>query len=649
NIFRHRNEGYSRMEAASKGTNEVAVPVIASTLTTLVAFGPMLFWPDIIGEFMKFLPITLIITLSASLFVGLVINPTFCAVFMVVRGEGKKRPPGDRLFLRFRGLYRGQLAWALRHPWVSLGGVLLALAVTGIATIFFGTGVEFFPDADPNYAYIDVTAPLGTRIEVSDEIVRRIESEIPAFPDIKHFVANVGSATDIFFGGGGGGTPHQSRVTVEFVDRSEREQSSRVTIERFRERFGRIPGARIDVRYPEHGPPTGAPVDVEILGEDFEVLGRLAKQVKEKIKDIPGLVDLNDDYDEGRPEVRVQIDREKAALYGLSTGQIASTIRTAVQGTEASKYRVGEDEYDITVRFREKDRDALENLDQITVVYDGAHIPEANFTSFELSAGLGSIVRKNQDRVVSVTGNAEGRLSNDVLLDVTKRLEDFSLPPGYSFRFSGETEDQDEAAAFLSRAFGIALLLVLFVLIAQFSSVTIPFVILSSVVLSIIGVLWGLILTRMPFGIIMTGVGVISLAGVVVNNAIVLIDYIGKLRARGLEKTEAILLAGATRLRPVVLTAITTILGLIPLTTGLTFDVQQMRFEYGGESSEWWGPMGVAVIFGLAVATFLTLVIVPVIYSLATRFSEAIGGRVGRALEEKHPVSRPVSDGGGEA
>lgn len=640
NIFRHRNEGYSRQEAASRGTNEVAVPVTASTLTTLVAFGPMLFWPDIVGEFMKYLPITLIITLSASLFVALVINPTFCAVFISVRGEGKKRPPGDRLFLRFRGFYRGQLAWALRRPWIALGGVFLALLVTVFAFVLFGTGVEFFPDSDPNYAYIDVTAPLGTRLEVSDAIVRRIESEIPDFPDIKHYVANVGSATDIFFGGGGGGTPHQSRVTVEFVDHSNRKQSSRLTIEQFRDHFGRIPGARVDVRYPEPGPPTGAPVDVEILGEDFEVLGRLAKQVKETIKDVPGLVDLNDDFDEGRPEVRVRIDREKAGLYSLSTGQIASTIRTAIQGTEASKFRVGENEYDITVRFREEDREAFENLDRITVVYEGSHIPVSNFASFELAAGLGSIVRKNQDRVVSVTANAEGRLSNDVLADVIKRLDGFSLPPGYRFRFSGETEDQEEAAAFLSRAFGVAVLLVFFVLVAQFSSVTLPFVILSSVVLSIIGVLWGLILTRMPFGIIMTGVGVISLAGVVVNNAIVLIDYTGKLRARGLEKTEAILDAGATRLRPVVLTAVTTVLGLIPLTTGLTFDVQAMRFRYGGESSDWWGPMGVAVIFGLGVATFLTLVIVPVIYSLATRFSEGIGARVERALDDETPVAR---------
>lgn len=645
NIYRHRTEGYSRGEASSKATNEVAIPVIASTITTLCAFGPMIFWPDIIGEFMKYLPITLIITLTSSLFVALVINPTFCAVF-INAGEEGKRSRVDRLFVRFRSYYKGQLEWALRHRGPALAGIFVVLVVTFVAYGFLGKGVEFFPDTDPNYAYIDVVAPLGTRLEVSDELVRGIEKEIPRFPDIKHYVANPGSASDIFWGGGGG-TPHHSRITVEFLDREERTQSSKLTVEQFRERFTRTPGARVDVTVPEGGPPTGAPVDVEILGPEFEVLGRLAGQVKQTIKDIPGLVDLQDDFDEGRPEIRVQIDREKAALYGLSTGLIASTIQTAIMGTEASKYRVGEDEYDITVRFREKDRKALEDLDRITIFYEGAHIPLANVAKFEMRGGLGTIIRKNQDRVVSVTANTEGRLSNDVLIDVIARLDEFPLPPGYSIRFSGETEEQDEASAFLSKAFGIAVLLIFLVLISQFDSIVLPFVIITAVILSLIGVLWGLVLLRMPFGIIMTGVGVISLAGVVVNNAIVLIDYIQKLRRRGLEKSEAIVHAGAVRLRPVLLTAVTTILGLIPLSTGMTFDVRDMSFTIGGESSDWWGPMGVAVIFGLAVATFLTLVIVPVLYSVLTGWSEKLGARVARAIDAGDPAPEGVAGGSG--
>ncbi len=630
NIFRHRIEGYGRVEAASIATNEVAMPVIASTVTTLCAFGPMLFWPDIVGEFMKYLPITLIITLTCSLFVALVINPTFCSVLMR-RPKGGNQTRADAYLKRIITGYRRQLDKALSHRGLTLGGIFLFLVlIMGLYGVL-GKGVEFFPDIEPTYAYIDVTAPLGTRLEVSDAIVRRIEEQVPTFPDIKHYVSNVGSASDIFWGGGGG-TPNRSRITVEFVEREERKQSTFDTIEQFREAFGRIPGARVDILKPDNGPPTGAPVDVELLGEDFDVLGKLARRVEEKIKNIPGIVDLKNDFDEGRPEIRVHIDREKAALYGLSTATIASTVQTAIMGTEASKYRVGEDEYDITVRLDKGDRDRYENLDQLTVFYEGSHIPISNFATFELAGGLGSIIRKNQDRVVSVTANAEGRLSGDVLADVIAELKDFELPSGYSIRFSGETEDQDEAATFLENAFGIALLLILIVLITQFNSIVLPVAILASVLLSLIGVFIGLMVVRIPFGIIMTGVGVISLAGVVVNNAIVLIDYIGKLRARGLEKKEAIIEAGATRFRPVILTAITTILGLIPLSTGFSFDFKSFRFIVGGESSEWWSSMGVAVIFGLAVATFLTLIIVPVLYSVLTAFSDRVAAGASRLL-----------------
>ncbi|NNE10022.1 MAG: efflux RND transporter permease subunit [Gemmatimonadetes bacterium] len=646
NIYRHRVEGYTRLEAASKATNEVALPVIASTVTTLCAFGPLLFWPDVVGEFMKYIPITLIITLTSSLFVALVINPTFCAVLIQRPKKGEKRFT-DPFMARSLSSYRKVLDWALGHRALTLGGVFLLLIATMMLYGVLGKGVEYFPDVEPNYAYIDVTAPLGTRLEVSDEIVRQIEKEIPRFPDIKHYVANVGSATDVFYGSSQGNS-NQSRVTVEFVDRADRTQSSFHTIEQFREAFTKIPGARIDVEKPEQGPPGGAPVDVEILGEDFEVLGRLSKEIERKIKDVPGLVDLRSDFDEGKPEIRVRIDREKAALYGLSTASIASTIQTAIMGTEASKYRVGEDEYDITVRFRESDRDHFESLDELTVFYEGSHIPIANFCKFELSGGLGTIVRKNQDRVVSLTGDAaEGYLPNDILAEIGTLLEDYPLPTGYSVRFSGETEDQDEAAAFLGGAFRTALLLILLVLISQFNSVMLPLAILTSVVLSLIGVFVGLMVTQLPFGIIMTGVGVISLAGVVVNNAIVLIDYIQKLRQRGYPKLEAIVEAGQTRFRPVVLTAITTILGLIPLTTGFSFDFKTFRPITGSESSEWWGSMGVAVIFGLAVATFLTLVVVPVLYSTLTGISEWLTGLVRRDPDE--PEEELILAGGDEA
>ena len=243
-----------------------------------------------------------------------------------------------------------------------------------------------------------------------------------------------------------------------------------------------------------------------------------------------------------------------------------------------------------------------------------------------MTGGVGSIKRKDQERVLTIAGDVEGRLANDVLGDVQTALADLSLPEGYGLRYTGENVEQDEATDFLSKAFGIALILITLVLVTQFNSVTMPIIIMMSVVLSLIGVLFGLIVTATPFGIIMTGIGVISLAGVVVNNAIVLIDYIRKLRNRGLRKREAIVQGGVTRLRPVLLTAITTILGLIPLTTGLSFNFWTLTLEIGGESSQWWGPMGVAVIFGLAIATVLTLIVVPVMYDFISGWAERGGG-----------------------
>jgi multidrug efflux pump subunit AcrB len=298
-------------------------------------------------------------------------------------------------------------------------------------------------------------------------------------------------------------------------------------------------------------------------------------------------------------------------------------VRTAIHGDDVSEYRVGEDEYDIVVRFAQSSRESVEDIEALTVFYEGENVPLGAFADVSYSTGLGAIRRIDAKRVVTVTADAAtGYNGNAILAQAQERLAGMTVPAGYSLSYTGESEEQEEASAFLSEAFAIALMLILVVLITQFDSVTNPFVIMSSVVLSLIGVFLGLLITRTAFGIIMTGVGVISLAGVVVNNAIVLVHYIHLLRESGMEKYDAIVEAGRTRFRPVVLTAITTILGLIPLTTGFSVDFQRLfHGEFGrvivlgGESSQWWGPMGVAVIWGLAVATFLTLVVVPVMYS----------------------------------
>ena len=625
NIFRHNQEGLPLLEAASKGTAEVGMAVTASTLTTVCAFLPLLRWPGIVGEFMVYLPTTLIITLSCSLFVALVFNPTVCSRFLrpsstIHTVEAKE----DKLGAILRNYLR-LLKLAMRRPLLTFFSAISFLVLIILAYGVFGRGVEFFPKTEPSQIYVDVSAPTGTNLETSDKLVTQVEQAILGLPDIENYVANVGHqgiSMDFSFGGG---ATHQSRVMVDVVDTEERSQNSWFTRDQLRARLEGITGANIEVNEEEMGPPTGPPINVEVSGDNFALLGKLAQKIRREISKVEGVVDIDDDYDAGRPELRVTIDREKAALLGLNTWEIASTIRTAINGTEAAKYRVGEDEYDITVRFAEDKRSSIEDLENISIFYEGQQIPLSNLARIEIAGGAGTILHKDLKKVVTVSADVEGRNENDALEECKQLMQNFELPPGYLIEFTGQNEEQEESSAFLLQAFILALFLISMVLISQFNSLVLPFIIMFSVLLSMIGVLVGLMLTGTPFGIIMTGMGVISLAGVVVNNAIVLIDYIQKLRARGFTKTQAIIQGGLVRFRPVMLTAITTILGLIPLTTGIGFDFKKFEWQMGGESSQWWGPMGVTVIFGLAFATLLTLVVVPTMYKLLTDLTDRLG------------------------
>ena len=633
NIYRHRGKGKAADEAADVGTSQVAGAVIASTLTTVCAFGPMVFWPGIMGEFMSYLPITVIITLLASLAVALVFNPVLCARFMPVpRSDAASRLFGDRLIAFGQKTYEPTLRWALDHAFVVM--VVMNVALVGIFVLFsfFNAGSELFPDTEPKLALVNIKAPSGTRIEATDHYTGLVEEKVSQVPDLIAYNAVVGTTHGNELGGSEPPV-HQSTVTLEFLDQEDRSVSSRTSLDRLRASLTGLTGAKITVDKMEEGPPTGAPVNIEISGFDFNELGLLSARIQSIIRDIPGLVDITDNYDRSLPELRVIPDVDRAGRFGLRTFDIAGTIRTALHGSETAKYRVGEDEYEILVRYRGTKRENVEDLRNATVFYEGQTIPLSAFSKVEFGTGLAAVHRIDARRVVTVAAEAgEGYQSTALLAEVQRRLADLQLPPGYTLTYTGENQDQEESQAFLSEAFLIAILLIFVVLVSQFSSVTVPVVILYSVILSLIGVLAGLMITRTPFGIIMTGVGVISLAGIVVNNAIVLLDYIIQLRKRGLEKKEAIIRAGLTRFRPVILTAVTTILGLIPLTTGLSMDFGALlngdfgqALIIGGESSQWWGPMGVAVIWGLTVATFLTLVVVPVMYSTLEPIKTSLG------------------------
>jgi len=617
NIYRHMQQGKTRQEAARIGADQVAWPVITSTLTTLGAFSPMMFWPGIMGEFMGYLPMTLIMALSASLFVALVINPVLSARYQKIKtaSPDKKKNPKEPLIMR---VYLFILKWCLGRRWVVILSSCVMLVASITAFNLFGKGTEFFPQTEPKRAYVNIKAPEGTNLDTSDKLVAQAEKIVSEYKDIRYVISNIGAMGGDPFSQGGTGT-HISRVVLDFKDFHDRlRPSSEIVNEIRRKTQAAIKGAEVQVEKEEEGPPTGKPISIEITGEDILKLGELAGRVRKEIRDIPGLVDLKDNFVKGKPEIQVRVDKEKAALMGLDTFTIAYTVKAAINGVKAGVYREGKDEYDIIARLPDRDRHSIESLKRITVSGpQGEPIPLTSLAEIELGSGIGAIMRLDQKRVVTITGDVSGRLANDIIKEIDTRLQqNIKWPRGYDYRFSGEQEEQAKAQAFLSKAFFAAIAIILLILMTQFNSFVTPLIIITSVVLSLVGVFIGLLVTGTAFGIIMTGIGVISLAGVVVNNAIVLIDYYNQLLDRGFNSFDALMRAGSVRFRPVMLTAITTILGLLPMATGISFDFRKMALDIGGESSQWWGPMAVAVIFGLGFATLLTLIVVPVLCSL---------------------------------
>ncbi|RAL20433.1 hypothetical protein DL240_16645 [Lujinxingia litoralis] len=623
NIYRHASSGKDRVTAAYEGTKEVGWAVIASTATTVAAFFPMLFWPGIMGEFMGYLPLTVIITLLSSLFVALVINPTLCATLLHVK-EGVSFDEDTVPDLWIYRAYRKTLEFALAHRTIV---TLIALAVFIGTFVIFGAvsrGVEFFPKTTPEQFSVEVTLPDGTNIEETQRTLAGLQGPIAGAPDlVTAWITDTGTQGG-GQAGGGGEAPHYGQITVELKSIEEQPSDPNLFMDELRQIFAQVPGAEIIMRTQSMGPPTGAPVSIEIAGDDLSALARLSQQVLQTVQTIPGVIDLRDNLELTRPEIHVEIDRQRAAVLGLSTHSVAQTVRTAINGTEAGVFREADEEYDILVRLPEERRASISDIQQLTVVNrDGVHIPLVEVANVVVRGGSGSIRRKDQERVVTISGDvADGYLPAVVLAEAQQRLGDMQLPAGYEIRYTGESQDQQEAAEFLGRALLAAVFLILLILVTQFNSIAQPFIIMFTVFLSLIGVLWSLIVTQAPFGIIMTGIGIISLAGVVVNNAIVLIDYINQLRARGWDRREALIQAGLVRFRPVMLTAITTILGLLPIVLGVSIDFIDQSVTFGGASVEMWGPMGVAVTGGLLVATVLTLVVVPVLYSMFDSLSD---------------------------
>jgi multidrug efflux pump len=726
NIYRFHDEGYSLVRASIYGAGEVAWPIIASTATTLAAFIPLAIWPGLMGEFMKYLPITLMIVLGSSLFVALVINPAFTAVFMRLEEKpaNKKKiliisitvvlvglmfsifgsmgfgnliiaggltvitttffySPATRYFQtkvlpKMENGYKNFLAVVLskKNPGklllATFGLLILSFVLLGLAT----PKVQFFPVNMPKYLNIFVEQPIGTDIESTNLVAKEIEKEVMAYFDeeivvrgkkmrrgfiVESVIGQVGQGTsDPSRGVSMGDTPEKARITVSFVPFNERKgMSTNEIMNDVRDLTRKIPGAQITVDKDAAGPPTGKPINIEISGEDYEVLIDDAEEMMQFIKNqnIPGIEELKLDIQTGKPELLINIDRQKARRFNVSTAQIGSAIRTALFGKEISKYKEGEDDYKIILRMNDDSRYNIEKImNQLVTFRDPSNgrivqVPISAVATAEKSSTYSSINRKNQKRVVTLQSNVlENYNANEVVENIKKSLSDYKVNENNTWKFTGQQEDQAKEMKFLSTALLIAVFLIFLIIVAQFNSVSAPVIIVTSVVFSLIGVLLGLVIFRMDFVIMMTMIGIISLAGIVVNNAIVLIDYTKLLLERrkeelGIGENEglsideirnALIEAGKTRLRPVLLTAITTVLGLVPLAVGMNINFFTLftdldpQIYFGGDNVVFWGPMSWTIIFGLTFATFLTLVIVPAMFLIIEK-----GKNKGRRLMKK--------------
>jgi len=659
NVYRLMDEGYPRIEAAKLGVGEVAMPIIASTATTLAAFLPLILWEGIMGEFMKWLPITLIIVLSSSLFVALIINPMLISVYMKVVPKKESKVP---FISKLEHLYERFLSYALKgkKPGSIIFGTFGLLVLAGFLMATFPPKILFFPNTDAKQVFVFIEYPIGTDIEETNLISMEIEKDIEDYLKkyevngenflITSVIGQVGEGTaDPSRGQEGGKSPNKARITVDFVKYQDRQGVNTETVLKdIRTVIQGYPGVSIVVDKPADGPPTGAPINIEVKGDDYVLILETANRLKSFINgsNIGGIEELKLDIDQGKPELLISVDRQKARRLGVSTGQIGANLRTALYGKEISTYKNADDDYPINLRLKKDIRYNKSALLDQKITFrnqsDGQikQVPISAVTTTENQSSFSAIKRINLDRVVTVYSNVLNDYNATEVNDKIRAVaEKFEVPKNIAISFTGEQEKQAKEMAFLSKALLIAVLLIFLILVAQFNSATTPIIISISVFLSLIGVLFGLLIFRMDFVILMTMIGIISLAGIVVNNAIVLIDYINltiirKRRELGLEVTdkltpsllvECVVEAGRTRLRPVLLTAITTILGLLPLALGININFRTLvtqlnpNFYIGGENVAFWGPMGWAIIFGLTFATFLTLVVVPILFYLINK------------------------------
>ena len=693
------------IEAAKMAAGEVFLPVFSGTMTTLAPFFPLLFWKGVIGKFMFFLPVTLIVTLTASLFVAYLINPVFAVTFMKPHKSGeddrvKNLKPTMAIFgiailigyiinfglgnfalliflswlfnhyyvhkiiknfqekswPKFQNSYRKLLVWCLHRPWKMLLSVILLFVGSIVALTLRNGGVAFFPIADPNFANVYISLPVGTDQSYTDSITKVVEEKVYKAirypnPIVKSVISNVTISVTDPQDEDQGSYPNKGKVSVAFVEFGKRNGvSSKAYLDTIRLAIKGIAGAEITVSQEQGGPPVGKPINIEVTGDNYEKLVEASKNLKRNLDSlkIEGVEELRSDLQDQKPQIVFDIDRERANREGISTYQIGNEIYLGVLGTDISKYREGNDDYNIVIKYKDEQRYNIDMLRNLKILYRDMsmngmirNVPLSSFADVKYSDTYGLIKRKNQKPIVTVSSNIlSGYKENLVVADVQKAINDFRAPEGVSVKMTGSQEEQAETGAFLGWAMMASLLIIVLILVVQFNSVSKPLIILSEIVFSIIGVFIGFSIFKMEFSIVMSGVGIIALAGIVVRNGILLVEFTDLLIAKGVPTFDAIVEAGKTRMTPVILTALATMLGLIPLAVGLNIDFATLFTEFnphiyfGGDNTAFWGPLSWTMIFGLSFATFLTLILVPVMYLLSARLKNKVRKYTGKALDK---------------
>lgn len=701
--------------AAKIAAGEVFLPVLTGTLVVLAPFSPLIFWPGIIGSFMYFLPVTLIVVLVASLLVAYIMNPVFAVDFMSKHDHDHQESKITRgfkitsvvfgsmalvaylfglygfgnfvIFLylvfclyhfvlvraitgfqtniwpRFQGWYTRRITWLLhryRPLWV-VASIIVLFIFSIVFTAIRKPDVVPFPKGDPNFIFAYVRMPIGTDQRVTDSVTQVVEQRVSKVmgqsnPIVKSIISNVSiGASENPFETGAQTNPHLGKVTVAFVEFAKRDgQNTRQYMDKIRESLKGIIGAEITVDQEQGGPPTGKPVNIEFSADNFSDLVATAARARKYLDSlqIPGVEELKSDFQADKPEIVINIDREKANREGIATGTIGMILRTAIYGVEVSKFRDENDDYPIQVRVAESQRNDINTLLNIPVTFRDMtsggqvrQVPLSAIASVDYSNSYAGIKRIDQKRVITISSNVlSGYNANEIVQQIKDELSDFQMPDGVEYKMTGEQEDMAETTAFLGRAFGIAGMLIFMILVLQFNSTSKPIIILSEILFSIIGVLIGFSLFKMEISIVMTGVGLLALAGIVVRNGILLVEFTDLLIAQGVPLKEAIIEAARTRMTPVLLTAMAATAGLIPLAVGLNIDFVALFREFnphiffGGDNVAFWGPLSWTMIFGLVFGTILTLVLVPVLYLLVAKLKARLFKKAPK------PVERSDSD-----